>query len=212
MWLHAGIWHLVSNMFAVAIFGPMLERVWGAKRFLIFYLVTGIGAGILYGVADAIEKGNIKSDMEVFVADPNPDDFYIYVHNHAKNMNIVMLTDFADEYFENSSVNAYESRAVLYAEQIYEARTRGLMIGASGAVFAVLLAFAMMFPNTELMLLFPPIPIKAKYLVFFYGAYELYSEINRAGGDNISHITHLSGMVIAFVVLKIWQKQRGDFY
>lgn len=212
MWLHAGLWHLISNMFAVAIFGPMLERVWGAKRFLTFYLITGIGAGLLYGVADTIEKGSIKNDMEVFEANPNPDDFYFYVHNHAKDMNIVMLTEFADKYYDNANSSQFITKAISYTQQIYDLRTKGLMIGASGAVFAVLLAFAMLFPNTELMLLFPPIPIKAKYLVFLYGAWELYSEINRAGGDNISHITHLSGMLIAFVVLKIWQKQRGDFY
>jgi len=212
MWLHGGFWHLLSNMFAVLIFGPMLERIWGSKRFLTFYLITGIGAGLLYGVADTISKGSVKEDTIEFTSNPNPDDFYIFIHNYGKDLNIVELTDFADTYFDNSSNSNYEANAVSIVNGIYDRQMRGLMIGASGAVFGVLLAFAMLFPNTELMLLFPPIPIKAKYLVFFYGAYELYSEINRAGGDNVAHFTHLSGMLIAFLILKYWQRQRGNFY
>jgi len=212
MWLHAGFGHLLSNMFAVLIFGPMLERVWGPKRFLTFYLITGIGAGLLYGIADTIEKGGLSRDKTEFLANPNPDDFYIYVHEHGKRFNIVALTDFADDYFENQSNPRFVDQAVLYVSQIYEGLANIPMIGASGAVFGILMAFAMLFPNTELLLLFPPIPIKAKYLVFFYGAYELYSEINRAGADNVAHFAHLSGMLIAYILLKYWQRKSGKFY
>lgn len=213
MWLHGGMWHLVSNMFAVLIFGPMLERIWGSKRFLTFYLITGIGAGILYGVVDTIGKGDLSGDTEAFVANPNPDDFYIYTHNYkSRRFDMVKVGDFADEYYDQADNPNYTSQAIEIVNTIYKDLTNTPMIGASGAVFGILLAFAMLFPNTELMLLFPPIPIKAKYLVFFYGAYELYSEINRTGGDNVAHFTHLSGMLIAFIVLKYWQKQRGNFY
>jgi membrane associated rhomboid family serine protease len=78
------------------------------------------------------------------------------------------------------------------------------MVGASGAVYGILMAFAMLFPNLQLMLLFPPIPIRAKYLVFIYGAIELYSELNRSEGDNVAHLAHLSGMLIAFILIRIW--------
>ena len=78
------------------------------------------------------------------------------------------------------------------------------MIGASGAVFGILMACAMLFPNTEMLLLFPPIPIKIKDLVFFYGAYELYAEITRVGGDNVAHFAHLSGMLVAYILFKYW--------
>ena len=210
MWLHGGFWHLLSNMFAVLVFGPMLERVWGSKRFLTFYLITGIGAGVLYGVVDTIGKGNLSEDTEAFVANPNPDDFYIYTHTYkSRRFDMLRIEDFNDKYYDNPG---YASQAVEVVNTIYNDISNIPMIGASGAVFGILLAFAMLFPNTELMLLFPPIPIKAKYLVFFYGAYELYSEINRAGGDNVAHFTHLSGMLIAFIILKYWQKQRGNFY
>ena len=214
MWFHStsGFMHLFGNMFAVLIFGPMLERVWGSKRFLIFYLATGIGAGLLYGVADTIEKGGLSSDKEAFIQNPNPDDFYIYVHEHGKRFNIVALSDFADEYYDNENNPRYIEQAKYYVKEIYDGLANIPMIGASGAVFEILMAFAMLFPNTELLLLFPPIPIKAKYLVFFYGAYELYSEINRTGGDNVAHFAHLSGMLIAFIILKIWQRNTGRFY
>ncbi|MCV9387075.1 rhomboid family intramembrane serine protease [Reichenbachiella ulvae] len=212
MWLHASFIHLFGNMFAVLIFGPMLERVWGSKKFLIFYLITGIGAGLLYGVADTIEKGSLSADTEQFMNEPNPEDFYIYVHNYDVGYNLVKLGDFADEYYDNPNNLSYQSEAVNIVSSIYERMSNIPMVGASGAVFGILMAFGMLFPNTQLMLLFPPIPIKAKYLVFFYGAYELYSEINRSGTDNVAHLAHLSGMLIAFIILKYWARKGRDFY
>jgi membrane associated rhomboid family serine protease len=86
------------------------------------------------------------------------------------------------------------------------------LIGASGAVFGILFAFGFLFPNTELFLIFPPIPIKAKYLVTFYGLYELYAGIQNVPGDNVAHYAHLGGMLIAFILLKIWQKNSTRFY
>lgn len=212
MWLHADLLHLFSNMFAVLIFAPMLERVWGSKRFLTFYLITGIGAGVLYGVADVVSKGSIKEDTQVFLADPNPDAFYYYVSDHGKGYDMVQLTEFYERYFDDPKNPHHRSQAIYFVNTIYNNKRNSRMVGASGAVFGVLLAFAMLFPNTELLLLFFPFPIKAKYLVFMYGAWELYSEIFKKVGDNISHITHLSGMLVAFLILKYWQRQRGNFF
>jgi len=187
MWLHStnGMMHLFGNMFAVLIFGPMLERVWGSKKFLTFYLITGIGAGVLYGLVDTIEKRGLDSELEAFISNPNPEDFYIYTHNYIPGeYYTVELSDFADEYYENADDISYTSQAISVVNQIYTDLTSSSMVGASGAVFGILMAFAMLFPNTEL-LLFMIVPIKAKYLVFFYGAYELYSEINRSGTDKV---------------------------
>lgn len=86
------------------------------------------------------------------------------------------------------------------------------VLGASGAVFGILLGFGMLFPNTELMLLFFPIPIKAKYFVMGYGAIELFSGLNNNPADNVAHFAHLGGMIFGFVMIKIWGKNRGDFY
>ena len=88
----------------------------------------------------------------------------------------------------------------------------GRVVGASGAVFGILLAFGMLFPNTRLMLLFPPIPIKAKYFVIGYGILELSLALDNASGDNVAHFAHLGGMLFGYMLLKRWQKERGTFY
>ena len=86
------------------------------------------------------------------------------------------------------------------------------MVGASGAIFGILMAFGLLFPNTELLLLFPPIPIKAKYLVIFYGAYEIFAEFRATPGDNVAHLAHLGGLFIGFIMVKYWQKKSRKFY
>ncbi|MBC6400350.1 MAG: rhomboid family intramembrane serine protease [Ekhidna sp.] len=214
MWLHGGTWHLIGNMIAVLVFAPMLEMVWGSKKFMIFYLVCGIGAGLLYGVADVVEKYPFKSKAESYLNDPNPKDFYELVLK-AKSIGLTkayigFLGELSDSYYKNET---YKNQTLEEVQDIYDlVITNGNMIGASGAVFGILFAFAFLFPNTELFLLFPPIPIKAKYLVFFYAMYELYAEFTRTPGDNVAHLAHLSGMLIAFILLKIWKKDTRRFY
>ena len=218
MWMHGGWWHLLSNMFAVFIFGPLLEQMWGSKRFLIFYLATGIGAGILYA---GVEFGRTYPEMmaaQEFVENPTPANFDQFVLKdmdpRLRRRNSEMLADLIDNYYDNPSNSQYESQAVGVANDVYAIKKQGTpgMVGASGAVFGILMAFGMLFPNMTLMLLFPPIPIKAKYLVFFYGVYELYSELNRTEGDNVAHLAHLGGMLIAFILLRIWKKQNNNTY
>jgi membrane associated rhomboid family serine protease len=86
-------------------------------------------------------------------------------------------------------------------------------VGASGALFGILFAFGYLFPNTQLFLMFIPIPIKAKYFVAFYALFELYSGVKNSAGDNVAHFAHLGGMVIAFIIIKVWNKtNKKDFY
>lgn len=213
MWIHGGFGHILGNMFAVFIFGPLLEQVWGSKRFLTFYLICGIGAGVLYGVADFIEKKDLKNDTEAYLENPGPDAFSIYILDHkSPRYNLPRLAEFSDEFYENAGNPVYIEQTKEIVSDIYNTITGIPMVGASGAVFGILMAFGMLFPNTQLFLLFPPIPIKAKYLVLFYGLYELYAEFSRMPGDNIAHLAHLGGMLIAFVLLKIWQQDNRRFY
>jgi len=213
MWIHGGFGHLFGNMFAVLIFGPMLEQLWGSKRFLTFYLICGIGAGVLYGVADFVETLPLKQDRDAFMQNPNPDDFSIFIVEHkSRRFNMGRIAEFSDEYYENPNDTYYKDQAMSIVETMYSQRTNIPMVGASGAVFGILMAFGMLFPNTTLMLFFPPIPVKAKYLVLFYGLYELYAELQRAPGDNVAHLAHLSGMLIAFILLKYWQKKSNRFF
>ena len=99
----------------------------------------------------------------------------------------------------------------MQAVYILEA-TFGRVVGASGAVFGILLAFGLLFPNTRLMLLFPQIPIKAKYFVMGYGLIELGLALDNGSGDNVAHFAHLGGMLFGYILLKRWQKERGTFY
>ncbi len=215
MWLHDthGMMHLFGNMFAVFMFGPMLEQVWGSKRFLTFYLICGIGAGVLYGAVDFFEKLPLKNDTNAYLQNPNPDDFRLFILDHkVDRRNSEMLVDFSDEYYDHPEDRSLISQSMAYVSQIFDVHINGTMVGASGAVFGILMAFGMLFPNTQLMLLFPPIPIKAKYIVLFYGLYELYSQFSRQSGDNVAHLAHLGGMLIAYILIKYWARKTNRFY
>ncbi len=212
MWMHGGFGHLLGNMFAVFIFGPMLEQVWGPKKFLTFYLICGIGAGVLYGAADFAENLDLKRDTKAYLENPNPEDFKIFILEHkSRNYNLSKLAEFSDAFYERPGSTEYISQTREIVKSIYDTITSVPMVGASGAVFGILMAFGMLFPNTELFLLFPPIPVKAKYLVTFYALFEIYSEFSRTPGDNVAHLAHLGGMLIAFFLLKYWQKDSQRF-
>ena len=114
-------------------------------------------------------------------------------------------------FFPDRSQLVPDGMSDMQAVYILEA-TFGRVVGASGAVFGILLAFGLLFPNTKLMLLFPPIPIKAKYFVMGYGLIELGLALDNGSGDNVAHFAHLGGMLFGYILLKRWQKERGTFY
>jgi rhomboid-like protein len=176
MFMHGGLTHIFFNMFALFMFGSQLERLWGPRRFLNYYLISGLGGFVLHelvvGISLYQEFGSFFPPREALV----PPGY--------------------------SGVDA-----VALLEHYY-----GRVVGASGAVFGLLLAFGMLFPNTELMLLFPPIPIKAKYFVFGYGAVELFLALSEGGNDNVAHFAHLGGMLFGYLLLKRWQRDRSTFY
>ncbi|GAB3331026.1 rhomboid family intramembrane serine protease [Marivirga atlantica] len=211
MFLHANFGHLLGNMFALFIFGPMLERFWGAQRFFLFYMVTGVGAGLLYGIVDFVEMQQLESAAQAYIANPNYEAFNSFINNHASYA-FEQWYDFIDAFGENPDSQQYISSSIQRVQEVVRFQGNMPLVGASGAVFGILFAFGFLFPNTQLMLLIPPIPIKAKYLVTFYGLYELYAGIQRAPGDNVAHWAHLGGMLIAFILLKIWQDKRNNFY
>ena len=210
MWVHAGFGHLFSNMFSVLVFAPILERVWGSKKFLIYYLATGIGAGILYSGINYYENYSFEVKVKSYEQNPSPESFRKLVLNNSSEY-YNQLYDFIDSYEQNPS-NSNDNLSIAYANDLLKVKSDVPMVGASGAVFGILLAFAMLFPNMELMLLFLPIPVKAKYVVLVYGIYELWSEINRMPGDNVAHFAHLGGMLIGYLILKYWKRKYGTFY
>lgn len=214
MFLHGSTWHLISNMFGLFIFGPLLEQFWGPKRFLIFYLVTGVGAGILYSGINYFETNSLVKTINHYNADPSPGEFK---HILEKKGNIDLkrypeINEFIYDYSDNADNESYIEHSKNELQGLLYSKVNSQMVGASGAIFGILMAFGMLFPNTTLMLLFPPIPIKAKYFVGIYALYELFSGIQPAAGDNVAHFAHLSGALVAVLLIKYWQKDRKKFF
>ncbi|MBP1639709.1 MAG: Rhomboid family protein [Bacteroidetes bacterium] len=155
MFQHASFNHIFFNMFGLFMFGPVLEQVWGSKRFLFFYLFTGIGAAITQEVMWSLS-------------------IYPEIGSAITNVNFV--------------------------------GGEPLTVGASGAIFGILLAFAMVFPDARLFLLFLPIPIKAKYMIPVYALIELFLGVASFSGDNVAHFAHLGGALFGLILILIWKR------
>lgn len=147
MFCHANFWHIFMNMLMFSFFGPILEEFWGQKRFLIFYTVCGVGAGLFSIVIDMLFGGHAST-----------------------------------------------------------------MIGASGAVYGVLTAFGVTFPNMELRLMFLPFSFRAKYLVIALGSLAIFNGLRPTPGDNTAHFAHLGGIVVAIILIQIWRGKGGSGY
>ena len=202
--MHADLFHIIFNMFALVVFGSNLERVWGPKRFFIFYVVSAMGAIALFGGISYFEFAEIKSQLlaeNVEIFDINQ----ILVNN----VNYVDMQHKIYDYAVNTA-NLSQSSYDIAAE--YAMYSYSPMVGASGAVFGLLAAFAYLFPNTELQLLFPPIPIKAKWLVGGYMALEIYLSFQNNPGDNVAHLAHVGGGIAGFILVLIWNRTKKTFY
>jgi membrane associated rhomboid family serine protease len=215
MFAHGGITHILFNMLGLAFLGPLLEQFWGPKRFLTFYLVTGIGAGVLFAGIEYVRLNKIEDQVEQYIIEPSPDAFAGFVDDHLdKYPRDVQgrVIEFVDYYGDNKENSQAISESKVLVKAALSNSKRGIMLGASGAVYGILMAFGLLFPNTKLMLLFPPIPVKAKYLVLALGAYAIYAGFSRNPEDSVAHFAHLGGMLFAFIMIMIWRKDRTKFY
>ncbi len=212
MFLHGSLTHLFFNMFALWMFGRVLESVWGVKRFLLYYFVTGLGAAALHTAVLWLQMGNLAGDAQAFMNTPAPETFASFIKEHFPKMQ-ADVSAFISSWIESPGNSGYINEATSFVQKLIGMKMDVPTIGASGAVFGVLLAFGMLFPNTRLMLLFPPIPIKAKWFVIGYGAIELFAGVMNQPGDQIAHFAHLGGMIFGFILIKYWNKtNRKKFY
>ncbi|GAB3730928.1 rhomboid family intramembrane serine protease [Hymenobacter agri] len=213
MFLHAGWGHLISNMIGLVVFGPMLEDRWGASRFLTFWLICGVGAGLIYEGVRGYELHRMEVARQEFHRSPTGGDYdHFFSTTFPEASGYEPLAQALVQEPNNAEYIAAATRNVDQAvADTWNSRSGG-MLGASGALFGLMFAFAYLFPNTEIYRMFIPFPIKAKYLVFFYAMYELYVGIHRVPGDNIAHFAHLGGMLIGFFVVKYWEGRRERFY
>ena len=181
MFMHGDFWHLFFNMFALYMFGKILEDVWGQKRFFIYYFVTGLGAAALHLGVMHLEINALINQMateQVQIVLNEGGNILMngknYVDPQMRDLNLMINTP---------------------------------TVGASGAVYGLLLAFGMMFPNVLLYVYFA-IPIKAKYLVMIFTAIELYMGFVNRSGDNVAHFAHLGGMLFGLIFILIWKKKQ----
>ena len=162
MFMHGGFWHLFFNMYTLFIFGTVLERVWGTKKFLVFYFVTGLGAALVHTGVEWIQMQSwLSKAAEGSVAAMNA-------------IHVLKMTP---------------------------------TVGASGAIYGVLMGYAMLYPDTMLTLLFPPISMKAKWFVLIFAAIELLTGVTGTGGG-IAHFAHLGGLIFGFALIWYWKKKR----
>lgn len=183
--MHGDLFHLLFNMIGLVVLGSHLERTWGKKRYFLFYCVTALGAAALHMGVQAYELYELTGSTW---PSATLDGQIIVLDN--------IHVPYGDEYWHNK---------VYWQINIPT-------VGASGAVYGLLMAFALLFPNTEFMLLFPPIPIKAKWLALILGGIAVYSGFRNNPGDSVAHFAHLGGMLFGYILIKIWQRNRNSFY
>ena len=164
MFLHSGFMHILFNMFALWMFGVVIENVWGPRKFLFYYISCGIGAGLMQELAQFCS-------------------FYLTISSQDPSVTF--------------------SELFVIGQQLSMQLNGWTTIGASGAVYAILLAFGMIFPNERIFSFPLPIPIKAKWFVMFYVAIELFSALG-SSGDNVAHMAHLGGMLFGFLMIRYW--------
>ena len=165
MFMHGGFWHIFFNMYTLFIFGSILERVWGTKKFLIFYFITGLGAA-------AVHTGVEWLQMQFWMG-------------QAAEGNMVAL----------KSIHALKMTPT---------------VGASGAIYGVLMGYAMLYPDSIMTLVFPPVSLKAKWFVLIFVGIELLTGVTGTGGG-IAHFAHLGGLIFGFLLIMYWKK-RGTLY
>lgn len=205
IFMHGGYFHIFINMFILWMFGTALELIWGARRFLVYYFLTGLGAAALHLAVTTYSLERLEREARQFIESPSYEGFI----------------DFKEEYidglpprFENEADNllfkwesageesGYSHEAVELIQKHVQTNIDKPTVGASGAIYGLLMAFGMLFPNVYIYLYFL-FPIKAKYFVILLGIIELYSGLF---GQNVSiaNFAHLGGMLFGFILLKIW--------
>jgi membrane associated rhomboid family serine protease len=184
MFMHSsnGIFHIFFNMWALWMFGKILESVWGGRRFLIYYLVTGLGAMLVHSLVNYFQLAHDVSALKAAYS--------------VDRINLALLNKIL------TPGNPYYALGM---------QLKIPTVGASGAVYGVLLAFAMLFPNTPLIIFPIPIPIKAKWIVIAAAVISLYLGLMGQGG-NIAHFAHLGGMIFGFILIRYWNRFTGKFF
>jgi len=201
--------HLIFNMFALFMFGRFLEELWGPKRFLIFYIFCALGGAFLHTAAHYYEIYSLQQAVMTFQSAPSHGAYFDFFNN---NEVLRSFTEYGQERYEeiaqglkNNVPNAAQMSSGFIqnlADSYINTLSNIPMVGASGAIFGLLLGFGLMFPEME----FFPIPLKAKFFVPLLMIYELGMGINAVSGDNVAHFAHIGGALFGMILLLFWRK------
>ncbi|MFL2628169.1 MAG: rhomboid family intramembrane serine protease [Candidatus Marisimplicoccus sp.] len=185
MFMHGDLTHIMFNMFGLWMFGTPLEQMWGKQKFIFFYISAGLGAVLLQTIIyhiDIISVNQILSEYGLSKGEIN-----LFYETGRLNTSLIQSIG-EDKLF--SGIQSFKA----------------LMVGASGALYGILVAFAMLFPNVQLMLLFPPIPVKAKYLVPILILFDLFFGFTSYSVGPIAHFAHIGGAITGFLMMWYWKK------
>lgn len=193
MFMHGGLNHIFFNMFALYMFGSVLEYTWGSKRFLIYYIFTGFGAAVVQQIFWTVEFQTLINAMDTAIAANS-------------GVSLLPYQEVLSRYFSFSNLANFDAASLIDMKQMFV--NMPVTIGASGSVFGVLLAFGWLFPEERIFLMFIPVPIKARIFVLLYGVAELFLGVARFSGDSVAHFAHLGGMLFGIILILIWRKRR----
>lgn len=218
MFMHGSFSHIFFNMFALWMFGTVLEQVWGPKKFLFYYLVTGIGAALVHYLVFYYQISPALHSMDAFIANPDMATLQQFISTHQFNISdssgdIAQVFENFKQSFSTLQADPGNTQAMQEAVNFvtqYREHFLNLpvVIGASGAIYGLLLAFGMLFPNSLIYLYFF-IPMKAKWFVIIFGAIELFSGFyNQDSG--VAHFAHLGGMIFGFFLIIYWKRKSGN--
>ncbi|MBK8724148.1 MAG: rhomboid family intramembrane serine protease [Saprospiraceae bacterium] len=216
MFMHANLMHIFFNMFALISFGGILEKVWGAKRFFMFYIISGFGAAIFqlaanyyeyYGAIENIKHLGLQSGLLNHIFNLQLDsvkyghDYIQLIEPYLKSINFDV-----NKITEQDIVSMFKASGIV----------QGGMLGASGAIYGIMVGFTIMFPNAELMIMFIPFPIKAKILfpiIILSDLFSGFTGVSLFGGGNVAHFAHVGGAITGLILFYIWKKKGigGDF-
>ena len=211
MFLHADIVHIFFNMFILWMFGSALETVWSRKRFLYYYFFTGIGAALLHLLIGSLALGQLEKKVEEYRENPGLQNFRNFVYDEIgdlsedngghkaffQGINRLILS-----WQEDPDNSYYSDASQKVVNEYYSTMVERPSIGASGAVFGILLAFGLLFPNVRIYIYFL-FPLKAKYFVIILGLIELYLGLTDQF-SNVANFAHLGGMLFGIILLKVW--------
>lgn len=201
--------HLIFNMITLYMFGSTMEQTWGAKRFILFYLICGVGASIMFSIINYVEMWQLKSTIDEFITSADPYLFEQIMKENLHQRGFTEMLSYIEQFKEQpTNIELVKNSKSLLFELLNMKLSNSVMVGASGAISGLLVAFGMTYPDHRIMLLIPPIPMKAKYMVILFILFDMYRAWQNATDDNVAHFAHLGGALVGFILVKIWRSRR----